>query len=132
MKTIKKITPLFTAVLAFALGALWYSPYLFASFWQKATGIQPGNENMMTSMIVGFLLMTIMAYGIRYMMDYLKVPSTYIGGLIFGLMISLFVCSSLGIVYVYSGKAAWITMWAIDAGYQTVFLTMMGTVLAVW
>lgn len=129
---IKKLTPVLTATIAFVLGYLWYSKYLFKGLWEKCIGKTMSEEIMIMPMIVGFVFMNIMAFSMHWLIKKAKVPATYQAGLIFGLKIALmFVGASLGIVYVFSGNPQWMIMWAIDAGYQVVFLTIMGTILAV-
>lgn len=129
----KKITPFFTAILAFLLGAFWYSSYCLGTLWQKSMGHEISEEGILGIMALSFALMNVMAYGLRWLMAQAKVAGSYGAGFVFGLMVALlFVTPALGIVYAYSGKEALLTLWAIDAGYQTVFLTVMSAILAVW
>ena len=47
---------LVSALLQWFLGAIWYSPVLFAKPWMAIVGIQPGNakkSSMITGMIIG-------------------------------------------------------------------------------
>ena len=37
---IKKISPVLVAVLAFVVGAFWYSPYWLGRLWQKAVKVK--------------------------------------------------------------------------------------------
>ncbi|MBA2685130.1 MAG: DUF1761 family protein [Gemmatimonadaceae bacterium] len=42
MSTLNVWAVLVAAVVAFVLGALWYSPPVFGKLWQKANGFGPG------------------------------------------------------------------------------------------
>ena len=130
----KKFTPLATAILSFLIGWAWYSPFLFGSLWKKGAGQgEASSEGMLVPMIIHFVLLNIMAYGMRMLLHRVKVANTPGAGAYYGLKLALlFVATSLGTVYVYSGNPAFLTLWAIDAGYQAVALTVMGAILAVF
>ncbi|MEM7361533.1 MAG: DUF1761 domain-containing protein [Bacteroidota bacterium] len=132
--TLRKFIPAGTAVLSFLIGWLWYSPLLFGKLWQKGAGKEgASSEGMLLPMIIHFMLLNVMAYGMRLLLYRVKVVNTLGAGAYCGLKLAvLFVATSLGTVYVYSGKPAFLTLWAIDAGYQVVILTVMGAILAVF
>ena len=124
----KKTLPFLTAVLSFVLGYFWYSPYFLGDIWLSYRDIKPTDNDML---IASFILMNIMAYAMQWLIHKAKVKKSYFAGFQFGLMIAVcFVCTCLGIIYVYSGHPNFINMWAIDAGYQTTFITLMGTIIA--
>lgn len=129
---LRKVTPFACAVLSFFIGWAWYSPFLFGRFWQEATIEKPASsDNMLVPMAVHFVLLNIIAYGMRMLFNKVKTINSLKTGAYFGLKLALcFVVTSLGTVYVYSGNPAFLTLWAIDAGYQTLIITVMGAILS--
>ena len=123
------------AIASFALGAVWYSPVLFAKSWQNALGFTEENfkrGNM--AMIFGssFLLILLMNFGLAVILQgHAGRDVTALSGAIYGFLIGLFfVATSIGINMLYQRKS--FTLWAIDAGYQVLFLALGGAILGAW
>jgi uncharacterized membrane protein YqjE len=58
-------------------------------------------------------------------------PSTLQDGLFAGLMAGLtFVVAAFGITYLFEFRS--LKLWAINAGYQVVVFSVMGTIFGVW
>jgi hypothetical protein len=121
-------------VLAFALGALWYSPVLFARRWTAAHGFTPAQlEEMPTratpAYIVSFVSWFVMA-------TVLAMVGPHFGesaGLMFHTAVLLWLgfAATTGLTNnMFSGRS--ITVWFIDAGYQLASLTVMAVVLGSW
>jgi len=127
---------LFIATLAsFAIGAAWYSPVLFAKAWQKAVGLdEKAMQNANLALIFGssFLLMLVMNFGLAVMLQGHGGGSvTASSGALYGFMIGIaFVATSIGINILYQRKS--FTLWAIDAGYQVLYLAVSGAILGGW
>lgn len=128
---LKKMIPFACSVLSFLIGWLWYSPFLFGKFWQAIKAHKEvSTKSMLISMGIHFVILNMVAYGIYILVHRLKLPKTLKAGAYFGLTAGLlFVATSLATVYAYSGNIAFLTLWAIDSGYQTIALTITGAIL---
>ncbi|HAM98764.1 MAG TPA: DUF1761 domain-containing protein [Marinilabiliales bacterium] len=125
---------LVSAVLAFGIGSIWYGP-LFGKAWQKEVGlsdekIQSGN--MIKIFGISFILTLIMAFGMAFLFHKVEdAKVTWLVGLTHGLYIGVaFVVTSMGVNYQYEGKS--LKLWAINSGYQVLFLMLMGAILGAW
>ena len=66
LSTINWLAVIVGAVIYFALGALWYSPVLFARAWQRSIGWDPERrppEQRVTTYLVPFIGYLVMAIG---------------------------------------------------------------------
>ena len=120
-------------IAAWALGALWYSPPLFGKVWQKELGLSDEyfkGQNLVKTFGISFILMVIMAFGLSLVLAHMEGPSwTY--GLHMGAMLGGFVvATSIGINYVYQRRS--LKLWLIDAGYQLIFMSIMGSIIGAW
>ena len=125
---------LVSAVLAFGIGSIWYGP-LFGKALQKEVGlsdekIQSGN--MIKIFGISFILTLIMAFGMAFLFHKVEdAKVTWLVGLTHGLYIGVaFVVTSMGVNYQYEGKS--LKLWAINSGYQVLFLMLMGAILGAW
>ena len=124
-----------SALVAFGLGALWYSPVLFGKAWQSELGftdeyLQQGN--MAKIFGSSFVLMLIMAFGMAiFIQGHNLGEVNLMTGLTHGIYVGLiFVGTSMGINMLYQRKS--FKLWAIDAMYQIAFLAIMGMILGAW
>lgn len=123
------------ALAAFALGAVWYTA-LFGKRWQKEVGLS--DEQLKQGAHMGriygttLLLTLLMGLGLAYIWHNEDPASlNWQVGLYHGLLIGLFfVATSMGINYLYQRKS--LALWLIDAGYQVVFLGLMGAIIGAW
>ncbi len=125
---------LVSAALAFGIGSIWYGP-LFGKAWQKEVGLSDEkvqSGNMFKIFGISFILTLIMAFGMAFLFH--KVPDenvTWMVGLSHGLYVGIaFVVTSMGVNYQYEGKS--MKLWAINSGYQVLFLMLMGAILGAW
>jgi hypothetical protein len=121
---------------SFALGALWYS-LLFKKAWIKGVGMDEAEmkKDVNLGKIFGtcLILTAVMCFGMATLIQGHGMAALFDwkAGLYHGLFIGLcFVAPSTGINYLYQRKS--FTLWAIDAGYQVAFLTLMGAILGAW
>jgi hypothetical protein len=133
--SINYLAVIVAALSAFALGAVWYGKPLFGKAWQKELGYTDEylkGGNMAKIFGVSFILTLVMAIGMAFLFH--GIPPEKLSwklGLTHGFYIGFaFVATSMGVNYLYQRKS--FTLWAIDAGYQVVFLTLMGTILGAW
>jgi Protein of unknown function (DUF1761) len=132
---INYIAVVVAAAIAFAIGGLWYSPLLFAKQWMKAHGY---TEEHVTEMqksagkayAISILCHLLIALAIAVLVGYLRL-ALCVQGLKLGLLIWGGFAFPLGLMAnVFSDKR--ITAFAIDGGYQLVYLLIMGSILTVW
>ena len=123
------------AVAVFLLGALWYSPLLFAKQWVRANGYTPEKLERMKATAgraygVSFLCYVVTAAVFSLVLAHLG-ADTAAEGAGWGFHIWLGFALTLGLTAnMFSDKP--LAAFAIDAGYQLVYLILMGAILAAW
>ena len=126
---------LVAAILAFVLGAVWYSPALFASAWMRAHGytdeqiarMRAGAARSYASSFVCFLVMAVAMAALVARVQ----PVGVLGGLKLGALVGVGLAAMVSLTAnLYSDKP--LAAWAIDAGYQVAYLVLMAVVLTVW
>ncbi|MEL6535086.1 MAG: DUF1761 domain-containing protein [Bacteroidota bacterium] len=132
MESINIWAVLVAGVASWMLGTLWYSKALFGKSWQSLLGftdeyLQQGNM----ALIFGSSLvaMIVMAFGMAMFFggEVTKIAE----GATYGAMTGVFfVAMGIGINMLYQRKP--LKLFFIDAGYQVIFLTMQGIILAAW
>lgn len=133
--SINFLAVLVAAVVTFVIGALWYSPLLFAKPWMKAHGHTPGKlEEMQKSAgrayLVSFLAYLVMGAVMAKLVSMTNTASAG-GGLVLGFLCWLGFAATIGLTAnMFSEKP--FSAYLIDAGYQLVYLLVMGALLAVW
>jgi len=132
--TINWLAVLVATLASFALGALWYS-LLFSKTWQREVGMTEDMKvgvNLAKVFGTCLVLTAIMGTGMALIVQgHAPGMIDWYGGMLHGLFIGIcFVATSTAINYLYQRKS--VLLWAIDAGYQVTFLTMMGAILGAW
>ena len=126
---------LVSALAAWLIGALWYSPALFAKAWVLAHGYTPEKVAAMQSnaarayagSLVAFILI---AYVLHIFLSHLGVEDAAHGAA-WGFHAWLGFALPIGFTAnLYSDKP--IATFLIDAGYQLVYFTAMGAILGAW
>jgi hypothetical protein len=124
-----------SAVAVFAIGALWYSPILFGKAWVKAHGytpekIQAMRAEMGRAYAVSFLCYVVMAAAMAMLIG--RMDIIYVrGGVKLGALIGVGFAATIGLTAnMYSEKR--LSVFLIDAGYQIVYLMVMGAILVAW
>ncbi len=122
-------------VLAFAFGALWYSPVLFSKAWQKEVGLTEADlagANMAQIFGTSLVLMLIMSLGMAIMLrGHDDGEITWQTGLMHGLYVGLmFIATSIGINILYQRRS--FKLFFIDAGYQIIMVMIMGAIIGAW
>lgn len=130
------LLPTFVAALAaFLLGALWYSPLLFAKAWVAAHGYSEADVTAMRARApraygISFLCFLLMAHVMAWLV-HLTGASTWLYGVHLGFLAWLGFAVTLGLTaQVYSNRK--FAAFAIDCGYQLVYLLAMGAILGAW
>jgi len=120
------------AVATFVIGAVWYSPALFARQWQKAHGYSADKltqlrKTMPQAFMGSFVCYLVIAFALAVLM----VWSGRIG-LVEGVKLAVLCwfgfAATLGLTAnLYSDKR--LMVFVIDAAYQLVFFVVMGAIL---
>ena len=118
-------------VIAFAVGATWYSKALFGNAWMEEVGLTEealNSSNMpMTfggTFVLQFISMTALA-------ALLGSDSTWQIGLGAGLLIGVFwVATAYGVTYLFEQRT--MRLFMINAGYYVILFAIVGTVLGSW
>jgi hypothetical protein len=124
---------LVSAIGKFIIGAVWYSPFLFAAQWTQLTGIteeMAGQSNM--GLIFGGSLVAyiVQAYVLAHFVHYTN-STTVKGGVQTGFWLWLgFIAVLLLQDTLFERKA--MMLWVINGGYELVSLIVMAVILAVW
>jgi hypothetical protein len=124
------------AVLTFVLGAIWYSPVLFARQWMDAHGYTPETaaerrtRGALRAYAISLACYVIMAYVLALLVEYTNATGPA-QGLWLGILAWLGFVATTGLTaQVFSDKR--FATWVIDAAYQLASLLAMGLILASW
>jgi hypothetical protein len=133
--SINYLAALIAAVGTFALGAVWYSPVLFAKPWLKAHGYTPEKleqmkQGMGRSYALSFVCYLVMAVVVGVFVSWTGASSLG-DGLRLGLYIWVGFAATIGLTAWLFSERKFAT-YVIDAGYQLVYLLLMGMIMASW
>lgn len=123
-----------TALVIFAIGALWYT-VLFGKAWLAAHEYTPEQIEAMKKGAgkaygVSFLCYLVLAAMMNVLMERMGID-TAIGGVKLALVLWLGFVATVGLTAnLYSNKK--FSAYAIDAAYQLVFMVVAGVILALW
>lgn len=123
---------LVSAVAGMVVGAVWYSPVLFAKPWMVLTGRKDMNavEGAAVGYITAFIGTLLMAFVLAHFVIYAQ-ATTLTDGAITGLWAWLgFTGPAFLSSYTFANRPR--KLWAIDAGVYLVTFVVMGMILAVW
>jgi pimeloyl-ACP methyl ester carboxylesterase len=122
--------------LVFALGALWYSPLMFAESWMRYNGYtakqlkamnkKSGNWPLIVTAAAQFVMALILAVLISY-----SGVSTSPHGVSLGLLVWLGIAAPVGLISNMFSEKPLNAFW-IDASFHAVALGIMGGILATW
>jgi hypothetical protein len=119
------------AIIPMVLGALWYSPILFADPWMRAVG---RTREELGDASLGYLLSAIAAlvsaYALARIVKWAEVDDLWNGALLGVFVWAGFVATVLAVTTFFAGRPR--TLWLINAGYQLVALVLMGALLGAW
>lgn len=123
------------AVVAFLIGGLWYSPLLFARQWMAAHAHSPDDVARMKADApraygISFVAFLVMAFILQMVLNHVD-AHTWLSGALWAAHLWLGFAVTIGLMAnVYSGKK--LSVFLIDAGYQLVYLLVMGAILGAW
>jgi hypothetical protein len=124
---------LVSAVIQWLLGAVWYSPALFAKPWMAMVLVRTDStkkRSMILGMITSFIGSLVTSLMLAHVVIWSGAPGPAAGALI-GLILWLgFIAAPLAASYIYEGRP--FKLFAINTGYWLVGLLISGALLAVW
>lgn len=122
-----------STVIGMVLGALWYSPVLFANAWMKATGRKKEDvsaSNATRGYVIAVIANLLTAYVLAHFVQYAG-ATTFAEGMLTGFWAWLgFVATVSTMNDAFEDRPAQLTL--INVGMQLVALVIMGGLLAVW
>ena len=128
---INYVAVIVTALVPMVLGALWYSPALFAGPWMRAVGRR---EDELGGMGLGYVFSAVAAvlssYALARIERWAEVDDLWNGALVGLLAWVGFVAGLLAVTTYFGGRPR--LLWVINAGYQLISLVIMGAILGVW
>jgi len=120
-----------SAISAFALGGLWYSPVLFVKIWMRETGIteeSAKSANMAKIFGLSFLLAMLAAILLGLFLGHDAGGGV---GALSGFLIGLgTIFTFLGITYLFERRP--LAHFLVNASYGVAALTLMGFIIGVW
>jgi hypothetical protein len=123
------------AVAAWLLGALWYSPVMFAKAWVRAHGYSEEQVKAMRatqSRVIGLTLVALilMTAVLQVFLNHLGADSLN-DGVQWGFHAWLGFAVPLGFIAHLYAQKKW-AAWFIDLGYQLVYIVVIAAILASW
>jgi len=120
------------AVVNLVIGAVWYSPALFYKAWQKENGltdedIQKVNPAKLHS--ITFILAIIISYNLAFFLGDDK--TDWIWGTTAGFLAGFGWAAMIFTVIALFEQRSWQYIF-INAGYITIYFTVIGFILGVW
>lgn len=132
---INYVAVLVAAIVSMVLGALWYSPLLFAKPWMRLSQmteqkIKQAKKGMTLAYVLAFLGCFVTAFVLAHFVDYTQ-ATTFAMGMQTGFWIWLgFLATTTLSMVLWEGKS-W-ALWVLNNGHLLVNLLVMGGILAVW
>lgn len=123
---------LVSAVLVWLLGALWYSPLLFAKPWVEIVGRKMGKvpKGVVHGMVASFIGDLLLALVFGHIVAWSGAAGAGWGAFLGFLLWVGFVVGPLYPQRIYEGRP--FKYFAINGGYWLVALVLVGVILAVW
>lgn len=123
-------------VIYFGLGAVWYSPMLFARPWQRAIGWDPEArppEQRITTYITPFVAYLVMAVAVALLAKATG-SDTFGEGLVLGLVVGIGLAAMHSVVdatFDPNRPQPW-TWFAITASYNLIGLVVVAILVSIW
>jgi hypothetical protein len=122
-------------IINMALGALWYSPILFANSWMAATGItkeyiDEHKDQAMKGYAVSIVASIVFVLGLAVMVQ-VSGAADLAEGLAIGLIAGVgFVATTQGANYTFENRP--LKLYLINIGYSVVGFAIIGALLGAW
>lgn len=128
------VAVLVCSFITFILGALWYSPLLFAKKWVELIGktseeLKQGTNPMMY--VMAFILGFMTNFSLAFVINLSKVTIFYDGALVGAMCWFGFAGATSYSSQVITAQRP-PTIWSIDSGYNLVSFMISGAMLTLW
>ena len=127
---------LVAAIVAYVIGALWYSPALFGKAWMKLSGMtkkdlaKAKKKGMAKSYIGMFIALLVMTYVLAFIIEALGGVTVGAGAMVgFWVWLGFYATSLLGGVFWESKPWG---LYFLNAAHYLVILLVAGGILGVW
>ncbi|MFZ5503697.1 MAG: DUF1761 domain-containing protein [Pseudomonadota bacterium] len=126
------------ALVYFAIGGLWYAPFLFGRQWMALNRMSETDRaanlkdkgGMAVLLGISFVGGLVSLYVLAYLLSFMHIYSA-MGGALLGLLLGLaFTLAPVGVANLFSARSFVLTL--IDAGYVVLAFTMCGALLGAW
>lgn len=128
MPNVDLLGVLLCGIASMLLGAIWYSPLLFAKAWQRGAGLsdeQLASGNMALVYGLAFVLSLVAAYVFgMFLGNEMGLWPSVAAGAAAGIF---WVAGSFGINYLFERKC--VSQWLINGGYHALQFTLFGLIL---
>ena len=128
---INHIAVLVCAVMSLVIGAVWWSPQMFAKAWQTENGLtdeQLAKANPLKNFGLSFLLAYLMSYNLAF---FLGAPgTTWQWGVAAGLLAAIWAVGMFIIIALFEQRSFRYS--AINCGYMIVYFAVIGFILGIW
>ena len=134
---INHIAVFVSAIVFFALSFVWYTLLFGKAYMDQITAMtgkpagMPAGSSMTMPLIETFLLGWFLSYVIAMALGMRPDPNPRARGFGFGLFIGIGVFSSMTLMGVVWGGLSF-GLWAINAGFVTVAMAIMGYIMGAW
>ena len=127
MRAFEWLPSLISALSAFILGGLWYSPLMFGKVWQREVGLsdeQLAAANRLKVFGISFILCLVAAIAFSMV---ITPEAGFFMAFHSGVGIGLFwIATSFGVNYLFEQKS--LKLWLINAGYHSLQFTLYGLI----
>jgi len=128
---INHIAVFLCAVMSLVIGAVWWSPLLFAKAWKKENGLtdeQIAKANPAKTFGLTFVLAWIMSYNLAF---FLGAPgTTWQWGVMAGLLVAIWVVAMFIVIALFEQRSLKYIL--INCGYMVVYFAVIGFILGIW
>lgn len=128
MPDVNWLAVLACGVVSLVLGAIWYSPMLFANQWQSAAGLSDEKAKSGNPAIIfgGAFVLSLIAAAVfaMFLGKEMSLGAATAAGFSTGLC---WVAAALGISYLFERRP--LKLWLINGGYHTLQFTAFGLIL---
>jgi|AntRauTorcE11898_2_1112593.scaffolds.fasta_scaffold03781_3 hypothetical protein len=131
LSSVSALPVLIATVIYFILGAIWYSPVLFAKPWMELRNIPEDHEGGSPLLFaISFILQFIGVFSLTLFIEALGIDSAQSGALIGFFAAAGFVFSLSGTTGLFSEVP--LKLHLIDNGYHVAGLTIAGLIIGWW
>jgi hypothetical protein len=131
LQNVNYLAVLVAAIIGFAVGAMWYSPVLFAKPWSKYLGFKEDDMSKSNMpLLFGLCFACILVF--TFVLALFMGPNrSLVNGLVAGVLAGFGMASTtVAINYLFGRKP--LGLFLIDAGYMAVMYTIIGVILGLW